>query len=129
MSIKYLIPVRTPSAANLREHWGARARRAKKQRRAGLLVTRGHLVDIRRMQRPLTITLMRCASRALDGDNLQAALKNVRDGIAEAIGIDDGDEQAAVWQYRQTSRIQFQGESVDGVAVDVSPAVLAPQEA
>jgi hypothetical protein len=42
----------------------------------------------------------RLTGRALDGDNLQRALKAVRDGVADALGIDDGDSRIE-WQYGQ----------------------------
>lgn len=38
---------------------------------------------------PLVVRLVRVAPRSMDGDNLESALKRVRDGIAAAIGIDD----------------------------------------
>lgn len=40
---------------------------------------------------PLVVVLVRVAPQAMDGDNLEAAFKRVRDGIAEAIGINDRD--------------------------------------
>lgn len=36
----------------------------------------------------------------LDDDNLRSALKATRDGIAEALGIDDGDRRV-IWDYCQ----------------------------
>lgn len=38
---------------------------------------------------PLVVRLVRVSPQSMDGDNLEAALKRVRDGIAEIIGIDD----------------------------------------
>lgn len=40
---------------------------------------------------PLVVRLVRVAPRSLDGDNLEAALKRVRDGLAAAVGLDDRD--------------------------------------
>lgn len=49
----------------------------------------------------LEICLKRHApSDGLDDDNLRSALKAVRDGIAEALGIDDG-ARCLVWSYQQ----------------------------
>jgi hypothetical protein len=48
----------------------------------------------------LTIVLTRIAPRKLDTDNLASGFKAVRDGIAEWLGIDDGDSRLD-WQYRQ----------------------------
>ena len=46
------------------------------------------------------ITLTRLASRKLDSDNLATALKAVRDGVADALNLDDGDERLD-WRYAQ----------------------------
>ena len=50
---------------------------------------------------PYKITITRRGKRKLDSDNLAASAKFVRDGIADALGIDDGDEDIALWYYRQ----------------------------
>ena len=44
--------------------------------------------------------LTRIGPRRLDSDNLAAALKHVRDGVADALGMDDGDPRL-VWLYGQ----------------------------
>ena len=44
--------------------------------------------------------MTRCAPRRLDSDNLASACKNARDGIAAALGVDDGDERIE-WRYEQ----------------------------
>ena len=100
--MRLLLPIKTVSEANLREHWGKRARRAKKQReaartclRARLSCDRVALVDGR-----LTVSLTRIAPRALDSDNLAGSFKAVRDGVADALGIDDG-SPLIDWQYFQ----------------------------
>jgi hypothetical protein len=49
---------------------------------------------------PCSITLTRIAPRRLDSDNLARSLKAVRDGIADAIGVDDGDPRLE-WRYAQ----------------------------
>lgn len=41
---------------------------------------------------PVLVTMTRVSAGSLDRDNLVAALKWCRDGVAEALGIDDGDE-------------------------------------
>lgn len=93
----FLIPIRTVSEANAHEHWRARQRRAKAQRLAVHAVV-GDLFYCVKL--PCTVTLTRIAPRALDGDNLQGALKAVRDEIAAAIGVDDGDP-GYTWRYAQ----------------------------
>lgn len=94
------VPVRTVSTLNAREHWRARATRAKRHRRATHLLTEHALTPVRRWFIPTAVKLTRVAPRALDGDNLQGALKAVRDGVADALGIDDGDP-SVTWSYAQ----------------------------
>ena len=47
-----------------------------------------------------TVTLTRIAPRKLDCDNLRGALKAVRDGVADWLGVDDGSERIT-WKYAQ----------------------------
>jgi hypothetical protein len=54
----------------------------------------------RRTPARLTITLTRIGVRNLDADNLANSFKHVQDGIADALGIDDGDP-LLTWRYGQ----------------------------
>lgn len=93
------LPIRIVSEANVRECWQAKHRRSRKQRDMAYLCCRGY----RRMagnERPVSITLTRIGRRKLDGDNLQRGFKAVRDGVADALGVDDGSDRIT-WQYRQ----------------------------
>ena len=58
----------------------------------------GHLLA--RFKVTLEITLTRVGIRKMDSDNLSGSCKAIRDGIADALEIDDGDERLD-WQYRQ----------------------------
>lgn len=98
--IRYEIPIRTISEANNREHWAAKAKRTKSQRLMSRLITISALSRHKELWHPMTITLVRHGKRKMDSDNLARSFKAVRDGIAEAIGIDDGDDRIN-WQYRQ----------------------------
>lgn len=97
--IDILLHVRTWSEANQRGHWGKRARRAKKQRETARLLVRAARVVIPKSG-SLVITLTRIAPRSLDTDNLASALKAVRDGVADALGVDDGCARIE-WRYAQ----------------------------
>lgn len=88
----YQLPLRLVSLANRREHWGARARRARRERQAAIAI-RPHPI-------PCTVQLIRLAPRALDDDNLQGAFKSLRDGIADRLGVDDADPRVQ-WLYSQ----------------------------
>ena len=96
--MKLSIPLRLPSAANLREHWSARARRVKAQRQAVAIYVLGKP----RPALPVVVTLTRVAPRALDGDNLQSAFKAPRDEVARWLGVDDADPRVT-WSYAQRS--------------------------
>ena len=96
---RVLLPIRTWSEANQRVHWGKRARRAKKQREAARMfvrIARRYLPKVR----SAAVTLTRIAPRSLDSDNLASAMKAVRDGVADALGIDDG-SSLLEWRYAQ----------------------------
>ena len=50
---------------------------------------------------PWVVTLTRYGVRYLDDDNLAAAFKRIRDGVADALGVDDGDRRRIRWEYVQ----------------------------
>lgn len=94
------LPIRTLSEMNMRQCWQARARRVREQRGLARLVVAGTLAH-EPVKPPCEVHVTRCApSGGLDDDNLRSALKAVRDGIADALGIDDGSD-AVVWRYDQ----------------------------
>lgn len=92
------LPIRTVSESNVRGHWAGKARRAKAQRVTIGLVLRARLMGRRVL--PCTVVLTRLAPRRLDDDNLRGALKACRDGVADALGVDDRDPRVA-WAYDQ----------------------------
>jgi len=98
-SIRVTLPIRTISENNAREHWASRAKRRKGQREVVHLVLPMHMRTCKPVA-PFAITLVRIAPRRLDSDNLQGALKAVRDQVAEELGINDGDP-AHEWRYEQ----------------------------
>ena len=83
----------------MRENWRQRASRRKRQRANARMFT---IQKIRpdQAQGDIVITLTRIAPRKLDSDNLAGAMKAIRDGIADAIERDDGEENID-WQYAQ----------------------------
>lgn len=86
------LPLRIESCANLREHWGKRATRAKAHRAAAVAIPTHGL--------PCVVMLTRIAPRALDDDNLRSAFKALRDGIADRLGVKDNDPRVE-WRYGQ----------------------------
>lgn len=106
-TLAFELPIKTVSVLNLREHFRAGLRRKQQQREtvkmalwAPLAAYRCHPPSDRR---PLRITITRISARGLDSDNLAASQKNVRDGIAMALGVDDG-SSLLEWRYAQEKR-------------------------
>lgn len=94
------LPIRTVSENNYREHWAVRHRRRKQQRLAaekGVSPALGSIPG----QGDIKVRLVRISPKQLDGDNLQGALKAVRDGVSDAVGIDDGPNTRLKWFYGQ----------------------------
>ena len=87
----FSIPIQVISEANERCHWRARYTRSKKHRRAAYVATRMHASQYIQTKRHITVTMTRHAKRRMDSDNIASAFKATRDGIAEALEIDDGD--------------------------------------
>lgn len=91
----------TVSELNSRDHWRKRSARAKLQRQqTKLTILSEQFAKKANLEMPLRVTLTRLSPRYLDSDNLQGAFKHVRDGVADAVGVDDRDPRYD-WQYRQ----------------------------
>ncbi len=103
MTATHLITVKFParlvSEANEREHWRVRQKRAKAHREAA---KRALGADIKGPPPPYLITIARIGPKTLDCDNLAGSAKHVRDGVADWLGIDDGDARLT-WKYSQRS--------------------------
>lgn len=93
-----LVPLRTVSEANTREHWAPRAKRAKLQRTAAASICSEYYGKVKP---PVRVTLVRIGKRKLDSDNLAGSFKHVQDGVADALRVDDGDDSKVLWRYRQ----------------------------
>lgn len=105
-----VLPIKTVSEMNVRTHWAARAQRANLHRRTARALVKPHSL-------PCVVTLTRMSPGTLDDDNLRSAAKFCRDGIADALGVDDNDPRVE-WRYEQekVSRGTY------GVRVEVTPA-------
>jgi hypothetical protein len=101
--IRVTIPIRTVSEPNQRDHWAVRAKRTKRARMIVALRLRSAMTRralLGRHNDAEVVTLTRISSGLLDDDNLRGALKACRDGVADALGIDDRDPRVA-WRYDQ----------------------------
>jgi hypothetical protein len=96
--------MRTHSKLNERVHWSRAAKIAKYERRETYFRLReAHPFPLSMMDimGPIHIRLTRTGPSRLDShDNLRAACKNVVDGIADFLKIDDGDPRL-VFSYDQ----------------------------
>jgi hypothetical protein len=116
VALVFTAPIHIIPETNQREHWGAKARRVKKHRQGAALITRAALGTLRRRfplvradaLSPAVVTLTRIIGlrgRPLDaGDNRPTAFKAVRDGIADALQVNDGDETRVRWEYAPEER-------------------------
>lgn len=106
MTIAMSLPIVTVSEANKRDHWSESRGRTKYQRRIAAFVLRKPIVDAGLLGTAarLSVTLTRLGPLTLDGDNLQRALKAVRDGIADALGTDDGDPRVSWWYAQEKGK-------------------------
>ena len=107
------VPLRTGNGMNSREHHMARARRVKREREAAAWM-------LKRAEKPIlpcVVLLTRSApSNGLDRDNLQGALKAVRDQVAEWLEVDDRDESSVRYEYAQIRgpwAVSFEFKDVD----------------
>lgn len=71
-----------------------KARRARSERTIAKLITPAGL------PLPVTVTFVRHSPGTMDGDGLQAAFKNLRDGVADKLGVNDNDDRVT-WAYAQ----------------------------
>lgn len=100
-TVRVTLPLKVVNESNQRGHWAAKARRTKDARNTVGVVLRAHLAAAGRgLRAPYVVTLTRIAPRNLDTDGVVSALKATRDGVADALGIDDGDERVE-WRYGQ----------------------------
>lgn len=97
--------MRLVNPTNEHAHWRTRSTRAKLQRNTARLVMMAHAHQLVRV--PLVITIVRLGRGTLDSDSLPPSGKHVRDGIADALGIDDGDESKVTWLYRQERAVTW----------------------
>lgn len=97
--VTLVLPIKTVSEPNVRSSWHAKAARTKAHRGQVALVLRS---KIRALGLPVTVVLTRMSPGRLDDDNLRGALKAVRDGVADALGLRDDSDPRVSWAYTQT---------------------------
>lgn len=114
--LKWEAPLRLVTLSNAKGHWRTRHERAKTQRNyAAKMTNASRQCGARFPNPPYRITITRIGKRNLDSDNLQGSAKHIRDGIADALQISDGDESAATWIVLQEKgdyavRVRIEGQ-------------------
>lgn len=97
-TVEFTVPVRV--LTNTREHWAKKAKRIADERGWTRWATRA-ATNRCSMEPPYRVSVTRVypnRGKAMDAQNLPDALKAVIDGIADELGIDDGDERIEwVW--------------------------------
>jgi hypothetical protein len=109
------LPLMTVSEANARSHFHERARRAAAQRTGAYMalatpLRRAGFTNVQHVSMgpdymvlamPLVVRMTRLSRGELDDDNLRGALKAVRDGIADALGLKSDRDPRVEWRYGQ----------------------------
>ena len=126
--IRFEMPIRLKSIANGSQgNWRGKAFEKQRQKEAARIHTASALNGLAQFNAllastgrspigpPTQIIITRIGKRKLDDDNLAYAAKAVRDGIAKAIGIDDGDDRLS-WKYEQEIGKEY------GVRVEIREA-------
>lgn len=98
--IELVLPLRSPSAANLREHWRSRHRRVKHQRSVVRLLWPAAWKG-RAWAWPLDVHMTRVGPVPMDDDNVASSLKAIRDQVAAQLGVDDGDRARVRFHVHQ----------------------------
>jgi hypothetical protein len=109
LACEMMLTVRIISESNrARGHWALHHRRHKQHREAGAMAVRvmfGKLAsDAPLRAGPWVVTLTRVQAprgRDLDDDNLAAAFKCFRDGVADGLRVNDGDKARVRWRYAE----------------------------
>ena len=95
---------------NARSHWAAKSKAAKAYRNACFLLCRQAALPMPMGRALLSLEFIPPDRRRRDDDNCIAAFKSGRDGVAEALGIDDS---------RFVTQLQISAETIKGGAVRV----------
>ena len=123
--ISFSMQIKTVSEMNVRCHWSVRYRRLRDHRRAAKIHFLNS-VDLALLKFPVQINLVRIGRRSLDTDNLAGSFKGIRDGLADAMRMDDADQRVS-WKYSQEKG------TPQSVRVEVTPmiefkvAILGPR--
>lgn len=92
--IVYDLPIKTVTGLNAREHWRVRHKRVQAERNTTAYI-------VRPFTTPAVVRFTRLSPALCDDDNLQGAMKAIRDEVAKIAGVDDGPTGPIRWEYAQ----------------------------
>ncbi len=113
MRVSLTLPIRLVSEANAHEHWRNRQKRAKAQRTSAWAHVRSQLAYPNVVALPAVVEITRIAPRALDSDNAVGSAKHIRDGIAEALGLDDRDPRVTWVVHQERGAPRYYGVRIE----------------
>jgi len=88
------------------QHWGKLAGIAKKQRTLAAIATSNQIVAGKiKSGSKYSVELTRFGKKKLDDDNIVGSLKHIRDGIADALGVNDGSDKIKFIYSQKQSNI------------------------
>lgn len=99
--VELFYPIHLVTLENEREHWKTKASKARMVRAQVVLFLSALAGGKPKPEAPWAVTLTRHAARKLDPGNLEACFKHVQDGVADWLGVNDGDGAKIRWVYRQ----------------------------
>ena len=115
----FSIPIAMKPQANMSEHWAVKATRTRNERAIARIYYNNHIFTKPPETGPIEITLKRLGNRRFDSGNLGHAFKAIQDGIADAMGINDGNQRLR-WKYEQEQVPKGQEEII--VLIEFHPA-------
>lgn len=99
MIVDVVIPLRTVTGMNVREHPMARAGRVKREKEATQIALLAAGVPLQ--DRLVRVLFVRVSPVLCDDDAIPPACKSIRDAVAKAFGVSDGPGRGIKWQYDQ----------------------------
>lgn len=103
--VTVVMPVRLRNTSNARDGWHATAKRAKTVRSLARQLVANEFEKADLLELPIdgelvyiniVVRLVYIGPRQLDDDGVASAVKSLRDGVADALGVDDRDPRV-VW--------------------------------
>lgn len=97
--IEFRLPLKTENPLNTRQHYRKVAKRGAHEKFVTLAVARAHITQP--VTLPCVVVVTRISAGVLDRDALAASAKHIVDGVCAVIGVDDGEVDKVLVQYRQ----------------------------